>query len=529
MASSPDLDNRIPTASPAWRRATICLLLVFVVLNAVVVGIRSHWLVTDGRLHVTSGIEGPPIYAVWKVMHGHPLYERPNTDNFAFTPYNFAFYYSYADLLRAFNVPDENVITAARLVTVGFAVLGAVATWFVAVRLAGPAARSVGLRLLALALCLTAWSAPGMIGWFVFTVRSDVGAMALAMCGLAAYLRARASESIAWAVAAAVFFFGAWAFKQPVVLTLTGVCLFELLQGRRWKLLFGVAIPCAAGMAIALAVGGPIYLINIVTAPAQNALVVADSAKRFLEIVVPAILFYGFAVADTIPWLFRRTDDPNAAAHRAVGYAFVLSSLVGLVYMGHVGASRNHYYESLVLATAAGTGGLLRALAAGRRGQLQFAALATVIGCVLPAAFLIRPHMNAGFLHWNLTFSDHDSYVARAHLADVIRELPKPVFVSDDDILEQPWIATGGQYPAYLVDPVYYDEAVVRGQIQAGGLEGLVRSRRFAEVIVKKDDPMRLVAEAAGYRRAELPSDVAAAPTMIGRPAVWELYISPDR
>ncbi|HEY1380661.1 MAG TPA: hypothetical protein VGF55_27920, partial [Gemmataceae bacterium] len=210
-------------------------------------------------------------------------------------------------------------------------------------------------------------------------------------------------------------------------------------------------------------------------------------------------------------------------------YAFVFSSVLGLVFLGHVGASRNHYYESMVLAAAAGTAGLLRALSVARPSQHRLAALAAAAGCVFPVAMLAIPHLSAGFLHWNLTFGDHDSFVARTRLADAIRRLPSPVYVVGDEVLSQPWISTGGQYPAFVTDPVVYEEAEARGLLQGGGIRGLVRRRRFGAVVARQGDPILDVAKDAGYRPGALPQDAATAPNMIGRPVVWEAYVSPDR
>src|SRR3954462_11344141 len=77
-----------------------------------------HWEITDGR-------EGPGIYALWRVLHGYPLYEWPHRPPYSLTLYNFGFYYFYAGVMRLLGVNDEGLLLAPRALTLLAAGLGA--------------------------------------------------------------------------------------------------------------------------------------------------------------------------------------------------------------------------------------------------------------------------------------------------------------------------------------------------------------------------------------------------------------------
>jgi hypothetical protein len=100
-----------------------------------ILGLRLVSVIRFGDILTTSGTEAVNQYAVWKVQNGHPLYEWPDIQPYAFTPYNFLFYISYAAAARLLHVAGPAMVLLARLLTLGGAIVGAIAQYRLTVQL----------------------------------------------------------------------------------------------------------------------------------------------------------------------------------------------------------------------------------------------------------------------------------------------------------------------------------------------------------------------------------------------------------
>ena len=116
------------------RRLFAVLLGTMAALDVAVVPVRIADVSSFGRL-VISPAEGPVLYAVWKLRHGHPLYEWPMTPPFTLTVYNFLFYRTYASALQSLHVPDAAMPVAGRFITLTWALAGAACQFAAARRL----------------------------------------------------------------------------------------------------------------------------------------------------------------------------------------------------------------------------------------------------------------------------------------------------------------------------------------------------------------------------------------------------------
>jgi hypothetical protein len=94
--------------------------------------------------------------------------------------------------------------------------------------------------------------------------------------------------------------------------------------------------------------------------------------------------------------------------------------------------------------------------------------------------------------------ADAGEYERRAAVAAVVHALPKPVLVSDD-ILAQPWHATGGTYPAYVIDPLWLFLGRREGLITGEGPGVLFRTGAVRSAVVPTDGELRKAAESAGF------------------------------
>ena len=108
----------------AAKRAFFTMLALTTLATLIAIIVRVVSTVMVGTV-VPAPIEGPGLYAIWKVQHGHPAYEWPTGGFFALTLYNFLFYQSYARILALLGVRSVWLPVAAKLLTMLFAATGA--------------------------------------------------------------------------------------------------------------------------------------------------------------------------------------------------------------------------------------------------------------------------------------------------------------------------------------------------------------------------------------------------------------------
>ena len=118
----------------------------------------------------------------------------------------------------------------------------------------------------------------------------------------------------------------------------------------------------------------------------------------------------------------------------------------------------------------------------------------------LPALQAAFPWGINGKLAWHSLRITSAADSERRAFAKKISELPRPIF-SDDDIFALPWHSTGGLYPAFPIDHVFYDEAQRQGKLAEGGIVSLVRRGYFGSLVIDANDPLLPDALAAGYVR----------------------------
>jgi hypothetical protein len=109
------------------RNAVLIGIASLAALNSVVFGFRLASFLRYGDLYVTSGGDAPRIYGIWKIQEGHPLYEWPFAGSFQLCQYNYLFYHFYARLLSAVGVRGANLPVGGGILTLLFAVFGALA------------------------------------------------------------------------------------------------------------------------------------------------------------------------------------------------------------------------------------------------------------------------------------------------------------------------------------------------------------------------------------------------------------------
>jgi len=91
-----------PAAGSLVTRAAWALLIAAAVGALFVYATRVSSWQSCWRWAITEGREGQTIYAIWRVVHGAPLYTPPNEEPYSLTYLNFGFYWAYGAICRAF-------------------------------------------------------------------------------------------------------------------------------------------------------------------------------------------------------------------------------------------------------------------------------------------------------------------------------------------------------------------------------------------------------------------------------------------
>jgi hypothetical protein len=466
-----------------------------VALGAVVFAVRVGSLLSSYRFTITEGGEGSQIYAIWRAIHGHPLYEWPLRDHFTLTPYNFLFYRTYGTLLQLAHVDGEGILLWGRVVTFAFALAGCAAyAGLLRGLLPAEAKDRYGRAWIALVAALV-WFGTNFTAWWVLSVRPDLPALCFVVVGLWATVAALRKGSLRLLVAASFAFWVAWAFKQSMVLTPLAAGLYILFGRRSLKEALALGLPFAALAAVTLVAATPEMRYNFYAVPKVDAFHAAQLWAIASRVFVQNALFWLLA---PVALLFRRREAVPGDPVGLIRAVFVVGLLGAAATLGLEGANKNHLFEAYAAAGLLASCYLLRARAMpapGRRAALLplAAALLTVPMIAFPAAQLV----------WTNRFgvtrlADAQQYQRRVAAAARVHALPQPILISDD-ILAQPWHSTGGAYPAYVIDPLWMFLGRRAGLVPSEGTGALLRTGAVRSAVVPAKGELRTVAEAAGF------------------------------
>lgn len=384
----------------------------------------------------TSGSEWESLYIIWRVVHHLPAFIDRLDLPYAAATYNWLFYYAYGAVCRAvlgvFGLGDDWLPQVARftsLALAGVAGLGA-ATLF---RRCVPA----GLRWLSWQMAALVAFGP-LIGFWAFTTRADIGALACEVMAVAAFLHVLPRRPVPAALLLGVLGYCAFAFKQPNLSALVAGGTLLLLR-RAW-LPLAVAMVTAAGLAAAtFLLGGHQYLIDVMMV---GFTVVRDWARGAWQFVLfsqkMGPMVFALPVAATIVLRsigWRRVLADDLAVVGLAGSASAL--LIALATIFHSGSADNYlfpasFYLSLLALRLTGLTAEAPPRLLVRAWALGWAAAATVAATVLTGVYGVT----------SLAFEHEGNTKAVACL----RDLPGPILVTPlagYGMLNLPWMFPG--------------------------------------------------------------------------------------
>ena len=460
------MTESIPESGRTLSRLRIAAIALFALLNLAVLLLRAMSVWRYGDMFSTGSGDVLVEYAVWKGMHHLPIYEWPVRYPFSLTLYNFMTYKLYAVVLHSIGVWDGGILVWGRYLTALFAVVGAVAQW----RLIADRLHLRGrLSLLSLLFALGMWVCTSMVHYWALTVRGSLPAAAMVMVALSLVVRDRRSSF----ALAGVFFYLAWTFKQSIVLTLVGVCLW-LLFHKRWRPLVTVAAVFSLLAAATLMLGTAQYRFDVLTAPRlMHGAFWLQVLWRTARGPVLANLYWLAAPLALLHAGGRRRPEP---AIRLLATVMLVALGGALAGMGTIGAGEDYLFEAFVAGAT-----LLHIAAFSVPSRLVCSLL--LIGCVQPALQLATMPLLSRDHFGTIRLATAGQYANAKAVQVQLGSLRKPIFTTDQTF-SLPWFSSGGQAPALVIDH-QFQEAVPQ-LLDRGGLDGLLQRGDIPTVILDR-------------------------------------------
>jgi hypothetical protein len=454
----------------------------------------------------TTGGEGPCIYGIWKVARGFSLYEDPDKGNYALTLYNYLFYYAYGLPLKAALDTGHAILLWGRFISMFAAVAGAIGEWMFIRDLArGNWSPTKGF--LSACLCIPIWLGP-LAGWYPFSNRPDMLALAFVAWGLFSYWRGISTEQVWLAVAGSLFFFLAWSVKQSAVWIFAGLLMYLALSRPKMVHVLALVLPFSFLASAALGLGSAVYRHNILWAPSISRFGLAILARNAVLALASdpfAWMFCGVFILVGRKAMFLRIF--GARAWSLFWSMACVTLLMCSLACAKDGSSQNHFLEAAVALSAFAIAALIT-VARTAPSLIRVSALALLLAtAVLPTLQALFPWGLDSRLGWHSLRITNAADLARRHFAAGLKRLPKPIF-TDDDIFAMPWYSTDDHHPAFSIDHVFYDEAQRQGKLKDGGIAFLVRQRYFGSLVIDADNQLLADALACGYVREGPPRSV---------------------
>jgi hypothetical protein len=441
----------------------------------------------SGSLHMTTGGESVHLLNILKVQRGMPLYQRPTEPPFyPTTLYNAGFYNYYAWATSAASDDVASLARAARAFTLGLACLGLAAMLAYGLvsllrREAGTATRWVGT---AMAFGAVAVVLGGLPGWWVLSIRPDIGGAACGAAALALVLGMGTRREATTGAAAGLWLAAAWSFKQSFVLILGGLILSALIQ-RRWRFLASLVAPVAATVAAFALLLGPEYRYNTVFATSLAGfdfknLVVIGAHFAVKGIFPLAVSILALVVSPRISWL-RRDERLTLAA------CWATTLFGGWAACYRNGSAMNYFFEFSAVA------GFLAMILARRVVEAVEARerwAIPAVGAVAVAAVACTLQ-DVGRLAAPGRFDLVQQRFAPVHAAEMERARAL-VEAADGPVYCQPalsGLAWKLPFPVYTFDdePFFHRPASRQGLLHGPGMMGQIAERHFRLLVLEPE------------------------------------------
>jgi len=453
--------------------AALCLVLLGLRMTSAVSFVEPLQL-------VTSGAEYESLFGVWKQTQGTPVYNDRFNSPFNGVMYNWALYKVYGTVtgavLKLFSLSDAWLPTVGRMFSF-LAVLVGTAAAYVAFTKA-LATKEAGLKLLAGAFAVFVMAGP-LMGFWAFTVAADLWALALEVVACVVFMSLYATGRWKAVIAAAVFAYLAWSFKQTAVYAPGAIGLFLLLR-RDWGPMFLFSGLMIGAWSVTLLLGDPQYIYNILLGDYPLAYSVKRMARNLANFAVksgPSLFLLAALAVAILPSASRRK-----ALCRNDWAVFGLSGTVvaasfSIPISSQSGGAENYYFSLSIFLCILALAALSELLHEGEPVLKPVLAAATLGWGTLSVAIILVLSGAIGVIDIR---AQHTAYMERKVCLD---KLPRPLFVHDS-YLSLPWM-TPGSTP-YVLSYAYDRDRAQGKEFEHGGIGGLVEQQSFAAIVMRR-------------------------------------------
>jgi hypothetical protein len=417
---------------------------------------------------VTSGCEEESWFALWRAIHGQPVYADTMRAPYASAYFNWLFYAAYARPL-AIGVHlwgDWIIPLVGRLISAVGAIAGAGTLAVILRRIISGRGHTTVFAMVALV-----YFGP-LVGWWPHTVRPDVWALTFETAGLGVMLLPWRRPAL-MAATACLFFYLAWACKQTYV---SGLGAAALLLGfkRQWRPLLILVVGSTVLWALTFSLLGPPYRAAFWDTATTNVYYPSLGFRNLWGMFAKSFPLWLLVVAALVQCIFARTRDANLPS-RSASDAIALGLLGLLVALPltfltgcKLGAASYYYFSTLVMLSLIATGNL----AAGRAAWAAPAAFAS--GATLQLLILSG-------LAGEVSLRTQSRQLASTWSA--WEQAAEPRYAHSTN-LNVPWLNPGS--PPFVLAYNYGLERAAGRTFEHGGIGGLIADGYFESLLLPK-------------------------------------------
>ncbi len=440
--------------------------------------LRAHQVISFSEVHhvVTSGYEEESLFAMWKYLHGLPIYSDPHQIPFAASYFNWLFYSLYGAFISAtvnlFTLDEAWIPTIGRCLTLVIIGMG----FWVNTQLFS--SKRINIQplpvLIALSLSAVLWLGP-LIGFWAMTVRPDVLALFFDMCAVVYLLKYLPNHIIIGVVAAAMWCYLSWACKQVNIVMPCAIGLFLLVE-KRWQAFIIFSVLMGSSYALTLFFANynllkTLFFIN--TAIPFSFDVFYTNLIVFIKKTLPAwflfIAVFGIALSC------------KAKAKKVFHDPMVKLSLCGLLAWGlillpfssKVGSAENYHFIALFF--------LLLGIAGALRFLLEEDSF-ILSSSVALAGILFVTSVGVVLSHGGLASirKQHEDNIA---LQQCLSHLPQPIFVVNH-YGSLPWMNPSPI--SFVLAYNYWSDRSANRPFEHNGIGGLIHQGYFNALVLPK-------------------------------------------
>ncbi|MDD9878946.1 MAG: hypothetical protein OXR84_16050 [Magnetovibrio sp.] len=475
----------------AWLSVAACALLL---------ALRAASAISFGEplFAITSGAEEDSALAFWKFIEGRAVFQDPHRFPFVASAYNWLYYAFYGavigGVLAALGLGIEWLPTIGRFVSLGWVVLGCVAT-YVIVRRIGPRA-GAGARQLA-PMTVFLFIGP-LVGFWAISLNVELAAMVAAVAGAGVVCLHYDRYPRAAVVAACLCALLAWGFKQSHIF-LAGSLMLFLLSRRDWRGLVLAAIVLGTVWGAATIAGPEAYVKMLFFKGTDKTLEFWQFRRNLINFAVKTTPFW--MVAGLLVFMAFRDPRLRNTLLGDTAAQFLISALcvtlpLTLVMSAKQGAAENYYFvvTAMLFLFSARVVGLAGSERMEQMNWRPVLAVGWVLSIVAVGTVLAGLNGRISVRHW------HDRNTVERQCVD---KLPGPLLPLNNLYLSLPWMTASE--PRFNIFFNYGRDRAAGRVFERDGLAGLVREGYFATIILGAGNEPVVDGETLNGRYRQIP------------------------